>query len=453
MSKPVVDRPTANQPVPQRQLTVFDSACIIVGIIIGVGVYETAPTIAGAMPNAISVLAIWAVGGGLSLAGALCYAELATAYPRAGGDYVYLNRAYGSWAGYLFAWADFVIIRPGSLAAMVFPFATYAQTLCPPFNNPYWQAHAKVIFAAAAVVLLTAINILGVRHGKWTQNVLTSAKALGVLAIFFVALAASGRGAEAVPNVAHPLTLGGLNLALILVLFAYGGWNEIAYVAAEVKCPEKNILRSLVVGTTVVTLLYVMVNAAYLHVLGHAQMAASKAVATDTVAAVFPHLARGAIGALICISALGAANGMILAGARIAYAMGREHRLFGFLGQWSSRLGTPANALAVQGCIGVAIIMLAGSFNQVLLYTTPVVWTFFLCSGVSVFVLRHKEPWQPRPYRIHGHPFTTILFCASCLFLVYSAVDYNWSGTVIALGILLLGLPFYWLSKTQPGGR
>lgn len=450
-TQPVVA--SVKEQVPQRQLTIFDSACIIVGIIIGVGIYQTAPTIAGAMPNAFGVLGIWVVGGILSLIGALCYAELATAYPREGGDYVYLNRAYGPWAGYLFAWADFVIIRPGSIAAMVFPFAEYFQTIWAPFDQPFLTAHASVILAAIAVVVLTTINILGVRQGKWTQNLLTTAKALGILAIFCVALAAPSSGPAEAAAAGRRLTLGGLNLAMILVLFAYGGWNEIAYVAAEVKHPERNIVRSLIWGTLAVTVLYVVVNGAFLHTLGYAKMVASKTVATDTVSAVFPHIAGQAISALICISALGAANGMIFAGARIAYAMGQEHRIFRFLGRWHPLLGTPANALAIQGCISVAIIVLAGSFNQVLLYTTAVVWTFFLGSGLSVFVLRAKEPNQPRPYRIHGHPFTTIVFCASCLFLIYSAVTYNWKGTLVAVAILLTGLPFYWLSRRskQPG--
>jgi amino acid transporter len=233
---------------------------------------------------------------------------------------------------------------------------------------------------------------------------------------------------------------------LILILFTFGGWNEIAYVAAEVKAPERNIVRALVLGTATVTGLYLLINSAFLYTLGQAKMAASKAVATDTVAVVFPGLADRAISALICISALGAANGMIFAGARIAYAMGQEHPLFKPLGWWSPRLGTPAVALAIQGALVVAIIVLAGSFNQVLLYTTAVVWTFFLATGVSVFVLRVKEPAVPRPYKILGHPLTTLLFCASCLFLIYSAANYDWKGTRLAIGIMLLGLPIYWLS-------
>jgi len=425
--------------VPRKELSLFDSTCIIVGIIIGAGIYETAPTVAGCMGGWASLLGIWLLGGLLALAGALCYAELATAWPQAGGDYVYLSRAYGSWAGYLFGWSQLVIIRPGDIALMAFVFARYAQTLYAPFEN------GRPLYAAAAVVVLTAINILGIREGKWTQNLLTVLKALGLIAIIVAGLMAPGR--PPAPDEPAAFTTGGLKLALILVLFTFGGWNEMAYVAGEVKRPQRNIVRALVLGTTGVTALYLLANGAFLHALGFAKMAASQAVAVDALATVFPETAGKAISILICISTLGAVNGLVLTGARISYAMGTGHATFRALGRWNPRFSGPVRALVVQGCLSLAIVLLAGSFIDTILYTAPVVWVFFLATGLSVFVLRRKDPGTPRPYRVTGYPVTLIIFCACCVFMVYSSMSYALANRPVGLlalsGVLLAGVLVY----------
>ena len=309
------------QTVPKKELSLFDSTCIIVGIIIGAGIYETAPTVAGCMGGWTGTVGIWLVGGLLALAGALCYAELATTYPLEGGDYVYLSRAYGGFAGYLFGWSQLVVIRPGDIAMMAFIFSRYAQQLYAPFES------SGTIYAAGVIVVLTGVNILGVKQGKWTQNFLTVVKSLGLLAIVAVGLLAKG-GAQTSGEPAG-FTMGGLELALILVLFTFGGWNEMAYVAAEVKRPQKNIVRALVIGTIAVTALYVLVNGTFVYVLGYVKMAGSEAVAVETVAAVFPEIAGRAISVLICISTLGAVNGLVFTGSRISYAMGSGVSGFG----------------------------------------------------------------------------------------------------------------------------
>jgi amino acid transporter len=367
--------------IPRRELSLFDSTCIIVGIIIGAGIYETAPTVAASMGGAATTLCIWLVGGLLALSGALCYAELATTYPREGGDYVYLGRAYGGWAGYLFGWSQLTIIRPGDIALMAFVFARYAGRLFP-------FASSSLIYAISAIGVLTVINIAGVKEGKWTQNLLTVIKAAGLLAIVIAGFLAppQTRAAEA-----GTFTIGGLKLALILVMFTYGGWHEVGFVAAEVKQPRRNIVRAMVCGTCGVTIVYVLVNGAFLLALGYEKMAGSDAVAVETVAATLPQAAGKAISVLICISTLGCANGLIFTGARISYAMGAEHPVFRHLGKWSGRFGTPMWALVVQGSIGLLIVLLAGSFIDTILYYAPVVWVFFFATGVSVFVLRRKD--------------------------------------------------------------
>jgi amino acid transporter len=241
--------------------------------------------------------------------------------------------------------------------------------------------------------------------------------------------------------------LDGFKLALILVLFAFGGWNEMAYVAAEVKQPKHNIVRSLVIGTVVVIGLYMLINGSFLHALGQAGMSSSKAIAVDTFAVVAPGIAAKLISIIICISALGAVNGLIFTGARISYALGAEHRSFRFLGTWSERFGTPVMSLIVQGCISLAILFLAGSFIDTILYSAPVVWLFFLGTGIAVFVLRRKEPQTERPYKISGFPLPALIFCAACVFMFYSSFTYALAmkpiGLIIVLCVVVAGVFVY----------
>lgn len=456
------------RPAPKKELSLFDSTSLIVGIIIGAGIYRSAPEVARGAGSAWGFLAIWAAGGLISLFGALGYAELATAWPEEGGDYVYLKRAYGRWAGFLFGWIQLAVVRPGDIAIMAFAFATYAQTIYDPFAGAAAAAGVEagagaaadagaaaaaaaagypatlVLYAVLATMALTAINVVGVREGKWTQNVLTTVKALGLLAIVVVAAIAprgAGSPAAAAPD---PFPLG---LAFIFVLFTYGGWNEMAYVAAEVRKPEKNIVRALVLGTAAVTVLYLLVNGAFLYTLGYGGLAASEAVATETVSTLFPEVGGRLIGALVCISALGAINGLIFTGARISYALGSEHRIFHALGRWSPRTGTPAASLLAQGTIAVALIVVLASFREAILYTAAPVYMFYLATSIAVMVLRRREPAQQRPYRVTGFPFTTLIFCAVCAYLIQSAVLYNPTVAITSLGILLLGLPIYWVGR------
>jgi amino acid transporter len=413
--------------VPQKALSLFDSLCIIVGIIIGAGIYETTPAVAACMGGAAESMAVWLAGGLLALCGALCYAELATAYPDEGGEYIYLSHAYGPWAGFLFGWSQLVIIRPGDIALMSFVFARYAAALYAPLPN------MGMFYAAGAVAVLTAINILGVRESKWTQNTLTVVKLVGLLFIVVVGWLAPGGQVQPVPG--HP-SFGGLKLAMILVLFTYGGWNEMAYVAAEIRHPQKNIVRSLVLGTVLVTILYLLANGAFLHALGHGAMAASEAVAVDTVATVLPAGASRAVAVIICISALGAVNGQIFTGARISYALGAGHKVFKALGKWNPRFGTPVAALMLQGLLALGIILLAGSFIDTLLYCAPAVWLFFLATGISLFRLRKKETFLPRPFKVPAYPWIPTLFCSACAFMLFCATAYAFSQQSIELLVL-----------------
>lgn len=429
-------------PQPQKTLSVFDSICIIVGIIIGAGIYETSPLVAGCMGSGSTTLLIWLVGGVIALAGAVNYAELATAYPRQGGDYIYLKHAYGKAPAFLFGWTQLIIIRPGDIALMAFIFGRYA-------TNLYTFNMSKVVYAGGAIVILSFINILSVHQSKWIQNLLTVAKVIG-LGVIIVAGLLSPAPAT---TLAADSAIGDrtIPLALILVLYTFGGWNEMAYVAAEVKRPDRNIARALVLAAALVTVIYLLVNGAFLSAMGYSQMATSEAVAADTLATVFGQYAGRIISILVCISTLGAVNGLTFTGARISYALGSEHRLFGILGRWHGQLGTPVWALVMQAGLALGITLLAGSFLDTILYTAPVVWLFFLGTCMSVFVLRIKDPQTSRPFKVPLFPITTLVFAAACIFMLYSSILYAIRqkpvGFCIAMGCLGLGVIVYLISK------
>jgi APA family basic amino acid/polyamine antiporter len=426
---------------PRRVLSLFDSTCLIVGIIVGAGIYQTAPEVARGAGSVFGVLAIWTLGGVLSLCGALGYAELAAALPRAGGDAVYLSRAYGPWAGFLFGWLQVLVVRPGDIAVMSFAFATYARV---------WfgaRAPAEPVLAIGAVVALTAVNLAGVRSGKWTQNVLTTAKVLGLLIVIGAALAippATAPAATATPPEPFPL-----RIALILVLFTFGGWNEMAYVAGEVRDYRRNLARALILGTAAVTVLYLLANIAFLGALGWHGVASSHAVAVDAVAGAWPAIGARIVAALVCVSALGAVSGLIFAGARIAYAVGLEHRVFRPLGRWSDRTGTPVPALIVQAVISIVLILALRSFVETVLYTAAAVYLFYLATSLSVIVLRRREPALERPFRVPGHPWPTVVFAGVCVFLIHAAVTYRPQGALVVGGLMLLGAVVYRLEASR----
>ncbi len=432
---------------PRRELTLFDSTCIIVGIIIAAGIYRSSPDVARLAPSATVLVGLWLAGGALSLLGALCYAELATAYPQEGGDYVYLTRAFGRRVGFLFAWCQLWIVRPGSIGAMAYAFAEYANRIWPRAEGGR-GAYVLVMYAAASIAILTTVNMLGVREGKWTQNVLTVAKVIGLTAIVAVGLlhAAPASTAPVTATASSGLSWADMGLAMIFVLFTYGGWNEMAYVAGEVKEPRKNILRALLLGTLAVTVIYVSVNLAFLHGVG-LNGARQATVAADVLELGIGPWAGLTMSLLICISALGAINGQIFTGSRIYFAMGREHRLYAWLGRWNTRRGTPLCSLLIQGAITVLLVVCFGlsrdGFESMVKFTTPGFWFFLMLVGGAVFVLRLREPAVDRPCRVPGYPVTPALFCLSCAWLVYAslahAVEHRSWEALWSMGVLLVG--------------
>ena len=431
----------------KSHLGIFDSVCIIVGIIVGVGIYETSPLIAASLPNENWVIGIWLLGGLLSLAGALCYAELAALYPQTGGDYIYLRHAYGNLFAFLFGWGRTAIIRPGSIAAMAFPFASYALEIWDPFLQTPLEKMSEVIVASLCVLLLTALNAQRLSTGAVIQNFLTLTKVLGLLLVFLIPLLAAPEIATTPSSATN--TSDDFGLALILVLFTFGGWSEVAFVAGEVRDPKRNILRILLYGIFAVTLLYLLVNFSFLYALGHQAMAQSDAVAADAAKHVLSEDAGIFISALICVSALGAVQGLIFTGGRISYALGKDFNLLSFLARWDEYRGGPVNALWIQAFLTICIIVLTGSFFGAVLYTSAVVWFFYACVGLTVVIFRLRGTGAKRSIGTLGYPLSVALFVSSCVYLTYSSILYDSKGTLISLGLLLVGVPIYLLSKQR----
>jgi amino acid transporter len=433
---------------PTRQLGLFDAVSVMVGIVIGVGIYESPPRVAANVPGPTALLAVWALGGLLALIGALCYAELATAYPRSGGDYVYLTRAYGSWIGFLYGWAELLVIRTGSIAAMAFVFSDYLTRMAP------LGVRSPVLYAAILVGLLSLVNVLGVREGKWTQNALTVSKVLGLSTIAVIGVASPFEGGPPAPVFSG--SSGSVALAMIFVLWTYGGWNENAYVAGEVKEPQPNIPRSLLLGTGVVTLLYLGINWVFLYGLGFDKLRSSQAAAADLLMAPFGSAGEKLMVILVAVSAMGAVNGQIFTGARIGYALGRDHSVLSRLGAWNQRFGTPVWALVAQGLVTLALIVTFGSrdgFETLVKYTAAVFWFFFLLTGVSLFILRRKDREHPRPYLVVGYPFIPLVFCVSSAYMFYGSLSYAPLESLWGGAIVLSALPLYWLSSRGAKGR
>jgi amino acid transporter len=423
--------------VPRPSLRIIDTVALTVGVVLGAGIFKAPSLVAAQTGSGTDMLLAWLLGGAASLVGALCYAELASAWPHPGGDYHYLYRALGRGPAFLFAWARLTVIPTGSIALLAFVFGDYASQLLP--LGPW----SSSVYAAAVVVGLTAVNIAGLKQGTRAQNLLTALEVAGVGAIIVAGLlmAPAPAGAAPVATAAPSGTAWGL--AMVFVLLTYGGWNEVAYLSAEVRGSRRSLAWALMVSLGVVTALYLLVNWAYLRGLGHAGMAGSEAVAADLMKRALGNGGALAISVLIAISALTSANATVLTGARTHYAFGKDSVLFNGLGRWHARANTPTRALLVQGIITLALVLLGTAtrqgFQTMVEYTAPVFWLFFLLTGVALVVLRVREPHAPRPFRVPLYPLTPLLFIGTCAYVLYSSLAYTGLGALAGLAVLGTG--------------
>lgn len=458
-----------NRAMVAPRLGPWDAVSLIVGIVVGTSIYRGTATIFEHAGGPWIAIALWLLGGALAWCGAVCYAELATTYPRDGGDYEYLNRAFGSWCGFLFAWSQITIIISGNIAIMAYAFADYAANVWT--VNPELQIWLTI----APVVALSALNACGIIAGKVTQNVLTLTKLVGLTALIAAGALAMYSRSSAPQNIAPGSSARSdtsVGLALVFVLYTYGGWAHAAYVAAEVRDQQRNLPRALMLGIVGVTIIYLAVNTAYLAALGFERARSSTTPAADTLDAVAGRWGHQAISILVMISALGAINGMILTGTRIYATWGADYPALRWLAAWNRRTAAPVSAIALQTLIAMALICLVGTnigrafFDAPLRYfgnrglpwgnfrggfellvagSAPVYWALCLMTGIAVFVLRIIDRHAERPFRIPLFPVPAIAFCATCVFMLYSSQVYaRWVSLIgivpLAVGAVVWGI-------------
>ncbi len=443
---------TPSTAAPRQTLSVTDACAMIVGIVIGAGIFRAPSIVAGSVSTETVFIALWVAGGVISLIGALCYAELGSAFPNAGGEYHFLSRAFGSKPAFLFAWARMSVIQTGAIAAIAFVFGDYATQLWPLGGN------SAVIYAVCAVLAVTALNLAGTRESKSVQTVLTAALALAISAVIVAGFLHGGAHPAPAPAPAASAPLFS-QLALIFILLTYGGWNEAAYLTAEMQDARRNIVRALVLGILAVTVLYVLLNLAYLNVLGLEGMKNSRAVAADLMQATLGGAGRAVLSIIVMAAALSTLNATTFTGARTNFALGRDFGMFSVLGRWNERTNTPTVALLVQGVVSLALVLLSATtpdgFETMVAYTAPAFWLFFLLTGLSLFVLRRQTPAVEHPFRVPLYPLTPIVFCAMCAFMLWSSTGYALSknpgsiGAQLGIGVLLLGVPLMFLAKRK----
>jgi amino acid transporter len=430
---------------PKPLLSVWDGMILICGMVIGAGIFKAPSIVAGNTSSGAEFLGAWALGGVISLCGALVYAELATRHPDTGGEYAFLSRGMGRGVAFVFAWSRMTVIQTGAIAAVAFVFGDYASEILRLGNK------SSAIYAAIGVVALTALNVAGTLQSKGLQKIMQYLLFAGLAFLIMAGLlAAPAKPAAAASG-------GSFGLAMIFVLLTFGGWNEAAYLSGEVRDARRNMIRILLFGILTVTVIYLLVNVAYLAALGLGGMKESKAVAADVARLVLGDKGAVLIALIVCLAALTTMNAAIFTGARTTYALGRDFAFFGKLGAWREAGSTPANALLVQGAITLALVMASAvtpdGFSAMVAYTSPVFWTFFLLTAITLFVFRRGHAHAP--FRVPLYPVIPIAFCIACLYMLYSSINYvrfavEFGVAVFAgLAIMALGIPLYFIAKKK----
>jgi APA family basic amino acid/polyamine antiporter len=479
MSATVADARRSNpqdpsSPGPSAVLGLRHGVAIIVGVVLGAGIFKAPSLVAGMAGSTGWMFAAWVLGGMVSLIGALCYAELATTYPHAGGEYHFLHRAFGRRLAFLYAWARFSVITTGSIALLAFVFGDYMQQVLPLGR---WGVS---IYAAASVLLLGAVNLRGMRAGASTQGWLTLLEVGGLMLIVLAGLylllggADTSTGGDAAlaaasaPDAAPAWSAFGM--AMVFVLLTFGGWNEAAYLSAEMKDePDgkgglrrgRTMVRVLVLSISIITVLYLLVNWAYWLGLGRAGMAASDAIAADLLKAAFGSHGATLIAVVVAIAALTSINATMIVGARTGYAVGCDWPSLGRLGHWDPKSGGPQAAMLLQSTAALLLVGLGAladdGFRAMVEFTAPVFWLFFLLTGVSLLVLRRREPQRDRPYEVPLYPLLPLVFVAVCGAMLWSSLSYvanqaigGFNAAWVGICVLLAGALLSALLSARP---
>ena len=450
MPKPAISRPELS-----RDLGVSHASAVVVGTIIGSGIFLVPAEMMQAVGSARLVYLAWVVGGLLSFAGALTYAELGAMKPQAGGEYVYVRDAYGPLGGFLYAWTWFVIAKPASIATVVtglvrilgtFSVFSFFSTniIRAPFAITWGQ-----LFAITAAILISLLNYLGVKKAGEFQLVFTLLKVAIILGIVFVCFSGMGNvPGRGWTNFAGTFAgakggVAGFMAALVAALWAYDGWNDLNMVAGEVKHPERNIPIALIAGVATVGVLYVLVNAGVQYVLPANAIAASPRPASDAVAMVMGHLGASIVSAGMALSMLVTLNGTIMSGARVPFAVARDGYFFRALAEVHPRFHTPSVAIAVQAVLSILLLLVGANFRQLFSLAIFAEWLFYMIAGSTIFVFRRREPQTARPYRMWGYPVVPSLFVAVAAALLCYTFKNDWPNSGYGVLVILAGLPVF----------
>jgi basic amino acid/polyamine antiporter, APA family len=448
----------------KRDLGTWPAMSIVVGTVIGSGIFLVPKTMISRVGSVPAVFAVWIVGGLLSLAGALSYAELAAAIPEAGGEYAYLREAYGPLWGFVYSWTQLLVAKSGSIATLATGFFLYLTIFFPSFDVVFYSIPLPIgpgggplefrygqIFAIVLILLLAWLNYYGVKLGGSVQVVVTVIK---VALIGFIILAGLGFGhahaaTSGVPIA--PLTFTGFIAALVAALWAYDGWNNVSMVSSEIKEPQKNLPLALIGGTLTVIAIYLLANAAYFYVLKPEEVAGGTRVAADMMQKILGGAGANAVSVAAMISIFAALNGSILSGARVPYAAARQGYLFRALGRVNPEHHTPGVSIIVLTILA-ALLVLSGRYDDLFNLVIFASWILYGMTAAAVIVLRWKQPDLPRPYRTLGYPLVPLLFIIGAVILLVSTIidPQHRRESLMGIGLILAGLPFYVYWKKHP---
>ena len=436
-----------------RQLGLFDSTMMVIGIVIGSGIFMTTGLMADALPSASLILFAWLLGGLQMLAGALTYAELSAAMPKAGGQYVYLREAYGSLSAFLFGWVAFIAYLTGTNAAIAVAVAEHLGSFYPGISThniiigfDYFSISGGQIFAISLILFLSFINYLGILFGKWIQNIFTIFK---IGSILFFALAglfiSTGTHIDFSIN-PNSMSIGsiltGLGIALVAVTWTVGGWEYVTFAAGEIKNPKKNLPLALIIGTIVIFVLYIIINIAYLKVLPMDSLIGEIKVGEATAKSLYGPGIAGAFVMVVIISMFGSLNGNILVGPRLSYAMAKDQLFFSMAADVHPKFRTPGNAIMIQG-FWAAVLVLSGTFEEIITFVVFVNFMMWIAASSTVFVLRKKQPELERPYKVWGYPYVPAFFIIFSSAIMINTFFESPQQALMGIGLTLLGVPAY----------
>lgn len=443
-----VQAPSPSSPELRRVLGLFSIIGIVVGAMIGSGIFINPAKVAKDVGTPAMMLAVWIVGGILSFFGALAIAELAAIYAQAGGIYIYLREAYGSAVAFLFGWTLFLVVESGTIATLAVGFSSKYL----PYFVDLSGLQTKVV-AVSLIAILAAVNVFGVKKGAFLMNFLTSVKFIGLIGVcavvFIFAKGSTGNflSTESAAPVSGGL-LGSFGVALVAALWAYKGWETSTYCAGEIKDPQKKLPLGLFIGSLAVIFLYIAANLAYLYVFPASRMAESGRIAADVMEAAVGPVGATVVALIILMSMTGTANGHLLTSPRVFYALAKDGLFFKGVAKVHPKYRTPYVSIIVVAA-WASLLSLSGTFEQLYSYVIFGFWIFMGLTVAGVIILRRKRPDLPRPYKTWGYPVTPILFILSSVFLTVNSLIRTFWNSFAGLALIALGVPVYFVWKRR----